>query len=125
MVNKNLELFSHEKLDVYKVALEFLQLAQHLSRALPRSKGQLGDQITRASQGIVLCIAEGAGVAWHSAEQKRFFRSARASSMECAAVLDICRIRGTGRDDCWRTRVPAGAPVAAGESAALIAEYLG
>lgn len=85
--------FAHDRLDAYRVAVEFCQLADHLVRRLPRTKGQLGDQLARASEGIVLRIAEGAGAAWRSAEQKRFFRSARASAMECAAVLDICRIR--------------------------------
>jgi len=91
----NLE-FAHERLDAYRVAMEFCTLAEQLCRRLPRTKGQLGDQLARASEGIVLRIAEGAGAAWKSAEQKRFFRSARASAMECAAVLDICRIRSIG-----------------------------
>jgi four helix bundle protein len=85
--------FGHDRLDAYRVALEFCALAEQLCRRLPRAKGQLGDQLARASEGVVLRIAEGAGAAWKSAEQKRFFRSARASAMECAAVLDICRIR--------------------------------
>lgn len=93
------ELFAHENLDAYRVAREFLSLAHELSRQLPRTKGQLGDQLSRASEGIVLCIAEGAGVAWHSQEQRRFFRSARASSMECAAILDICGIRSVGKPE--------------------------
>ena len=84
---------AHDRLDAYRVAIEFCALADILCRRLPRTKGQLGDQLARASEGIVLRIAEGAGAAWRSAEQKRFFRSARASAMECAAVLDICRIR--------------------------------
>lgn len=85
--------FGHDRLDAYRVAIDFCTLAEQLCRRLPRAKGQLGDQLARASEGIVLRIAEGAGAAWKSAEQKRFFRSARASAMECAAVLDICRIR--------------------------------
>lgn len=84
---------AHERLDAYRVGIEFCSVADQLCRRLPRTKGQLGDQLGRASEGIVLRIAEGAGAAWRSAEQKRFFRSARASAMECAAVLDICRIR--------------------------------
>jgi four helix bundle protein len=87
---------AHERLDAYRVAIEFLQVAELLSRRLPRAKGQLGDQLARASEGIVLRIAEGAGAEFRSAEQKRYFRSARGSAMEWAAVLDICRIRGVG-----------------------------
>ena len=88
--------FAHERLDVYRVAVELCELATSLARRLPRTKGQLGDQLLRASEGIVLRIAEGAGAAYRSADQKRYFRSARGSALECAAVLDICRIRGVG-----------------------------
>ena len=99
MPNKHLDEFAFDRLDAYRVSVEFCVLADGLCRRLPRTKGQLGDQLSRASEGIVLRIAEGAGAAWRSAEQKRFFRSARASAMECAAVLDICRIRGVAQAD--------------------------
>lgn len=90
------ERLAHERLDAYQVALEFLRLAQALVHRLPRAKGQLGDQLARAAEGIVLRIAEGAGAEWRSADQKRFFRSARGSVLECSAALDICRIRRVG-----------------------------
>ena len=61
-------LLAHERLDAYGVAVELAEHAHALSRQLPRSKGQLGDQLSRASESIMLCIAEGSGVAWHSAE---------------------------------------------------------
>jgi four helix bundle protein len=88
--------FAHERLDAYRVAIEFCHVANEVCRALPRTKGQLGDQLSRAAEGIVLRIAEGAGAAWRSADQKRYFRSARGSAMECAAILDVCRIRSVG-----------------------------
>jgi four helix bundle protein len=87
---------AHERLDAYRAALDFLAIAEKLARRLPRTKGQLGDQLSRAAEGIVLRIAEGAGAEWQSADQKRYFRSARGSAMECSAVLDICRARGIG-----------------------------
>jgi four helix bundle protein len=90
------QLFAHEKLDAYRAAVEFLEVADRLAKRLPKTKGQLGDQLTRASEGIVLRIAEGAGAEYRSADQKRYFRSARGSAMECAAVLDICRLRHVG-----------------------------
>jgi four helix bundle protein len=43
-----------------------------------------------------LRIAEGAGCELKSADQRRHFRAARGSAMECAAVFDICRIRAIG-----------------------------
>lgn len=93
------ERLAHERLDAYRVALEFLALAQALTGRLPRVKGQLGDQLARASESIVLRIAEGAGCEWRSAEQKRHFRAARGSVLECSAALDICRIRRVGSDE--------------------------
>ena len=90
------EPMAHERLDAYKAAIEFASLAHVVCARLPKVKGTLGDQLSRASEGIVLRIAEGAGCEWHSAEQKRFFRSARGSVLECSAALDICRIRRVG-----------------------------
>ena len=87
---------AHERLDAYRVAVEFCELAESLTKRLPRTKGQLGDQLARASEGIVLRIAEGAGAEFQSADQKRYFRSARGSALECSAVLDICRIKLVG-----------------------------
>jgi four helix bundle protein len=92
----NADSFAHERLDAYRVAVEFLDIAEVLTRRLPRTKGQLGDQLARASEGVVLRIAEGAGAEYRSADQKRYFRSARGSALECAAVLDICRIKTVG-----------------------------
>ncbi len=94
--------FGHERLDAYRVALEFLELAQTLNGQLPRTKGQLGDQLERASESILLRISEGAGAAWRSADQRRHFRAARGSAMECAAILDICRVRRVGDENTYR-----------------------
>jgi len=90
------ERLAHERLDAYRVAIEFLALAHPLCARLPRTKGQLGDQMARAAESIVLRIAEGAGCEWRSADQKRHFRAARGSVLECSAALDICRIRRIG-----------------------------
>jgi len=92
----NPDQLAHERLDAYRVALEFFALAHELTQRLPRTKGQLGDQLARAAESVVLRIAEGAGAEWRSAEQKRFFRSARGSALECSAVLDICCLRRVG-----------------------------
>ena len=93
------EKLAHERLDVYTVALEFLELIEPLLAKLPRTKGQLGDQLGRAGESIVLRIAEGAGAEWRSAEQKRYFRNARGSALECSSCLDVCRIRRIGSMD--------------------------
>lgn len=85
--------FGHERLEVYRVALEFLELATEVARRLPRTKGQVGDQLQRASESICLRIAEGAAMENGSAEQRRHYRAARGSAFECAAVLDVARAR--------------------------------
>ena len=83
--------FTHERLDVYRVALDFLVLADHHAAALPRGRAYLADQLRRAALSIVLNIAEGAGE-FASADKARFYRMARRSGTECAAILDSCRV---------------------------------
>ena len=82
--------FDHEKLDVYRVALDFLVLANGIVERLPRGRSHLADQLARASTSIVLNIAEGAGK-YSPADKRRQYLSACGSATECAAILDICR----------------------------------
>ena len=72
----------HERLDVYRAALAFDALA---SKAAPRRGHRvLRDQLDRASTGIVLCIAEGAGRR-SGPDKRRFYE---------AAIFDILQTRG-------------------------------
>ena len=84
-----LNYFDHEKLDVYKVAVEFVILSNEIVEQLPRGKAYLADQLQRASSSISLNIAEGAGE-FAGNEKCRFYRMAKRSATECAAVLDLC-----------------------------------
>ena len=70
-------LLDAERLDVYRVALEF----QALAAAVPLGRGlrELRDQLDRASTSIVLNIAEGAGRRG-GADRARFFAIARGSA---------------------------------------------
>ena len=82
--------FDHERLEVYQASIRFVALANEVVQQLPRGRGYLGDQLQRASTSIALNIAEGAGE--HSGPDKaRFYRMARRSATECAAILDVCR----------------------------------
>ena len=63
--------FDHERLDVYQVALDFLVLADDIVGRLPRGRGHLADQLSRASTSIVLNMAEGAGK-FAKADKRRF-----------------------------------------------------
>ena len=50
----------HERLDVYLVALDLMVFANDVIERLPRGRGHLADQLTRASTSVVLNLAEGA-----------------------------------------------------------------
>ena len=83
-------MLSHESLDVYQLALKF-----HLGvmTLLPqRGSPTLRDQLERASISIILNIAEGAGRR-SPADRRRHFVFAQGSTYECAAILDILRLR--------------------------------
>ena len=81
--------FDHERLDVYNRAIEFVVLANDVVEQLPRGRGYLADQLQRAATSVPLNIAEGAGEL-ASKEKARFYRMARRSATESAAVLDVC-----------------------------------
>ena len=81
--------FDHEKLDVYRVALEFIVLVDNIVEHYPIGKAYLADQLKRASSSIPLNIAEGAGE-YSGNEKVRFYRMAKRSATECASILDVC-----------------------------------
>ena len=84
-------LLDAEKLDVYRIALEFQAIAGQL--VPKRGYAELRDQLDRASISIVLNIAEGCGRR-SPADKGRFYSMARRSATECAAILDLLRARG-------------------------------
>ena len=83
-----MHVFDHEKLDVYVAAIEFVTLADDVVEQLPRGRGHLADQLHRAATSIPLNIAEGAGE-FSPSEKARFYRMARRSATECAAILHV------------------------------------
>ena len=80
--------FSHEKLDVYQVSLEFVSWSYKLSKQLKGSDRHAKDQLIRASQSIPLNIAEGNGKR-SIADRSRFFQFSCGSALECSAILDV------------------------------------
>ena len=80
--------FDHEQLDVYRLGLEFLVLAERVIQELPKGRSHLADQLTRASISIVLNVAEGAGK-FSKGEKRRYYLAARGSATESAALLDV------------------------------------
>ena len=83
-------LFDHEKLDCYRVALEFAGLVPELVRT---ARAPLRDQLERAAASICLNLAEGCG---RRARRDRlhFFAMAQGSATECAAAIDLLRVNG-------------------------------
>ena len=78
-------LLDAEKLDCYRIALEFQAIAAQL--VPKRGCAELRDQLDRASISIVLNIAEGCGRR-SPADKARFYSMARGSATECAAILE-------------------------------------
>ncbi len=82
--------FEHQRFKVYESAGVFVTVAHELISTLPPGNATLSDQLRRASISVCLNIAEGAGE-FRSREKARFYRIARRSATECAAILDILR----------------------------------
>ena len=80
--------FDFENLDVYQISMNFVLLANEISRAFPRGTYHLSDQLDRASTSVLFNIAEGAGE-FAEIEKIRFYRMARRSATECAAILQL------------------------------------
>jgi four helix bundle protein len=82
--------FGHEKLDVYRAAIEYVGWAYRYCEKL-KGHRNAKDQLLRASQSIALNIAEGNGKATN-ADRRRYFEIARGSALECAAIQDVLQV---------------------------------
>ena len=87
-----------DRLDCYRLAVEFCALANDIR---PASR-DLRDQLERASASVVLNLAEGVGRATR-ADQARLFMIARGSAFECVAALDVLRARRALREETYDT----------------------
>jgi four helix bundle protein len=79
--------FDHEKLEVYREAIALIAWLSKLLETLGRV-GDVRDQLDRASTSIALNVAEGNGK-FSPKDRCKFFDTAHASALECAAGLDI------------------------------------
>jgi four helix bundle protein len=85
--------YKFQRLDVYKLALDYLDEIYELVKKLPESeKFNLSSQIVRAATSIVLNIAEGS-TGQSNAEQNRFLGLALRSYVETIACIDIIKRR--------------------------------
>jgi len=85
-------MLSFQRLDVYQRAIEFLALVYDVVGDLPRGNADRADQLIRSAESVVRNIAEGAG-RWSEADCANRYKIARGEAMECAASLDVMRLR--------------------------------
>ena len=88
----NMVVFDHEKLEVYRTAVEYADAADGIAAGLKPGNAHIRDQLRRASDSIVNNVAEGAGE-FQPGEKARFYRIALRSCTECAATLHTCQRR--------------------------------
>ena len=86
--------FDHEKLDCYRVAMQALVLIDSIAQSLPRGYAKLKDQMQRASQGVVLLIAEAS--ARTGADRAMRFKLARSETGEAGCALTVALELGVG-----------------------------
>ena len=85
-------MLSFQRLDVYQRAIEFLALVYDIVEQLPKGNADRADQLVRAAESVVRNIAEGAG-RWSEADSAKHYKIARGEAMECAACLDVIKLR--------------------------------
>ena len=78
----------HERVDVYRRALDFVVAANAIRECWPNGRGALANQLDRAAASIPLNIAEGAGE-FAGREKARFYRIARRSATERTTAVQI------------------------------------
>ena len=94
--------FDHEKLDVYKVSIEFVAwVGELLDDSLAECRQSAVGQLDRASTSVPLNIAEGNGKR-SLRDRCRYLDTARGSAFECAAALDVLVARRTLTSDAIR-----------------------
>ena len=88
----NVAMLSFQRLDVYQRSIQFLAFACELVEELPRGNAERVDQLIRAAEAVPRNIAEGAG-RWSKIDMSKHYKIARGEAMECAASLDVLKVR--------------------------------
>lgn len=89
--NKKEYFFSHERLNVYKKALDFIQFTNSILSRI-QFKSEIKEQLDRSSISILLNIAEGNGK-FSGKDRCRYFDISMGSTLESAACLDILYVK--------------------------------
>jgi len=80
--------FDHDRLDVYRLAVEYTAESFIVARGLSGLHRHARDQWLRAAQSVPLNIAEGNGKRSPN-DRARYFEIARGSALECAVIQDV------------------------------------
>ncbi|MCU0723468.1 MAG: four helix bundle protein [Planctomycetes bacterium] len=91
---KQERLFDHERLDAYRLTLEYLAFLVEQEKYFPAGAAGVRDHLDRAGDSILLNLSEGNGKPRGSRDRSRYLRAARGSAGESAAAWDILRVRG-------------------------------
>ena len=81
----------HRQTTLYKATLHLAAQSRLLTKKLPTGHRHLADQLNRASTSITLNLAEGCGKST-AKDRQRFFRIAKGSLYEAAAILDLALV---------------------------------
>ncbi len=84
-------MLDHEKLLVYKKALNFFSWSDSVLKNIPKSSA-LYSQFERASLSILLNIAEGNGK-YYGKDKSKYFDIVKGSCLECGACLDAMFVK--------------------------------
>src|SRR5262249_48947549 len=87
--NQIIQQFSFEKLDVWHVILDIIELVEQFAEALPSKHGELADQLRRSSGSMAGNFAEGFGR--RSKDRLRYHRYALHSGYETAAHVEVAK----------------------------------
>ena len=91
-------MFDHDKLDVYRLAVDYIAVSFGIAEDLSGLHRHARDQWLRAAQSIPLNIAEGNGKR-STKDRARYFDIARGSALECAAIQDVLVVSGGLEDE--------------------------
>jgi len=91
------ELFDHEHLDVYRVAIDYVAWGEPVCDAIRKSVAAR-DHMMRAGAGIPTSIAQATGVSSQK-ERRQSLDTAYGSTLECAACLDVLSALGHLSED--------------------------
>lgn len=80
--------FSHQRLDVFRVAIEMAAGARALADRVPRGYRSFADQLLRAAGQTVLLIGEGAN-RYTTGQKRQRYTEARGECGEVAAAVEL------------------------------------